>query len=468
MADALAGILESPTAERLATGFGFTEGPLWHPDGFYYFVDIRRSELHRLTPGQPPELVRAETGEGNGTTFDLQGRLVICEGGNRRVTRWAADGRSEVLVDRYEGKRLNRPNDVVCRSDGSLWFTDPGLRVPLPQREVPYAGVYRIAPDGTTALMADCEYPNGLAFSPDERTLYVANTRWTQYIHAFELDAAGQRAAPPDLRRHVLGRDRRRARRHEGRRRGARLLHGPRRHLGVRARRRAARHHPHAGGPGQRRLRRPRPPHAVLHRPHVGLHAARQGARPAASVAPGAGLTGQGFASRRRAVLARVVVGVVMSAVGGAAAQPGPPAGQPGASETAPLRQTVPSAAAASPVARTILDAVRPSVIQIKGFFGTNTAEAFHGSGFAVAPSGVFVTNWHVVSDAVLYPEKYRLEYRTPAGATGRITVRAIDIRHDLALVEAENSPPPRWRCARPRPSRGSARSRWASRSTSV
>jgi gluconolactonase len=191
MAEPFATLLEAPTAERLATGFGFTEGPLWHPDGFYYFVDIRRSQLFRVTPGKAPELVRADTGEGNGTTFDLQGRLVICEGGNRRVTRWSADGRSEVLVDRYEGKRLNRPNDVVCRSDGSLWFTDPGLRVPLTEREVPHAGVYRIAPDGTTALVADCEYPNGLAFSPDERTLYVANTRWTQYIHAFELDAAG-------------------------------------------------------------------------------------------------------------------------------------------------------------------------------------------------------------------------------------------------------------------------------------
>jgi gluconolactonase len=191
MTDSLSTILATSQAERLATGFGFTEGPLWHPDGFYYFVDIRKSTLHRLTPGKPPELVRDSTGEGNGTTFDLQGRLVICEGGNRRVTRWSGDGRSEVLVDRYEGKRLNRPNDVACKSDGSLWFTDPGLRVPLAQREVDHAGVYRIAPDGTTTLVADCEYPNGLAFSPDERTLYVANTRWTQYIHAFELDAGG-------------------------------------------------------------------------------------------------------------------------------------------------------------------------------------------------------------------------------------------------------------------------------------
>jgi gluconolactonase len=191
MGDDLSKLLETTQAERVATGFLFTEGPLWHPDGFYYFVDIRRSNLHRITPGKPAELVRADTGEGNGTTFDLQGRLVICEGGHRRVTRWSADGRSEILVDRYEGKRLNRPNDVVCKSDGSLWFTDPGLRVPLAERELPYAGVYRIAPDGATTLMADCDYPNGLAFSPDERTLYVANTRWTAYIHAFELDAAG-------------------------------------------------------------------------------------------------------------------------------------------------------------------------------------------------------------------------------------------------------------------------------------
>jgi gluconolactonase len=191
MADALSALLETTRAEQLATGFGFTEGPLWHPDGFYYFVDIRRSTLHRVTPGRAPELVRDATGEGNGTTFDLHGRLVLCEGGNRRVTRTSADGRIEVLVDRFEGKRLNRPNDVVCKSDGSLYFTDPGLRVPLAEREVDHAGVYRIAPDGAVSLVADCEYPNGLAFSPDERVLYVANTRWTQYIHAFELDAVG-------------------------------------------------------------------------------------------------------------------------------------------------------------------------------------------------------------------------------------------------------------------------------------
>jgi gluconolactonase len=191
MADALSAILETREAERLATGFVFTEGPLWHPDGFYYFVDVRSSVLYRITPGRAHEVVRDKTGGGNGTTFDLQGRLVLCEGENRRVTRTSADGRIEILMDRFDGRRLNRPNDVVCKSDGSIYFTDPGLRVPLAERELTYAGVYRIAPDGAQSLVADFEYPNGLAFSPDERLLYVANTRWTQYIHVLEVDPGG-------------------------------------------------------------------------------------------------------------------------------------------------------------------------------------------------------------------------------------------------------------------------------------
>jgi gluconolactonase len=188
---ALDDILETATAERLATGFGFTEGPAWHTDGFYYFVDIRKSVLHRLRPGGTPEIVRRDTGEGNGTTFDLVGRLVMCEGGNRRVTRMSADGAIAVLMDRYQGRRINRPNDVVCKSDGSIWFTDPGLRIPLAEKELAHSGVYRVDPDGTKHLVAEFEYPNGLAFSPDERTLYVANTRQAQYLHAIELDAAG-------------------------------------------------------------------------------------------------------------------------------------------------------------------------------------------------------------------------------------------------------------------------------------
>ena len=183
-------ILETTVLNKVAGGFIFTEGPLWHPDGFYYFVDIRSNLLYRMILGQPPERVR-ETLGGNGTTFDLQGRLINCEGDGRRVTRTEANGTVTVLVDLFEGKRFNRPNDAICHSDGSLLFTDPGLLVPLAEREQANAAIYRIAPDRGVSVVALFEYPNGLALSADERTLYVANTRWTQYIHALELDSAG-------------------------------------------------------------------------------------------------------------------------------------------------------------------------------------------------------------------------------------------------------------------------------------
>ena len=190
MADDLSAILETTEPERWATGFEFTEGPVWHPDGFFYFVDIRVSRLYRIAPGGTPEVVRENTGGGNGTTFDLQGRLLMCAGDARQVTRMDSQGRVEVVAERYEGRRLNRPNDIVCRSDGSIYFTDPSLRVPIEQRELE-AGVYRLAPDGAISLVANCEYPNGLAFTPDERTLYVANSRWTAYVHALELATDG-------------------------------------------------------------------------------------------------------------------------------------------------------------------------------------------------------------------------------------------------------------------------------------
>jgi gluconolactonase len=116
--------------------------------------------------------------------------------------RTGHDGKVEVLVDRYKGGRFNRPNDIVCRSDGSIYFTDPDKRVPYTEREIPPpagvdnlwdgACVYRVAPDGAISVLAHCEYPNGLAFSPDERTLYVANTRSSKYIHAIDVDAAGK------------------------------------------------------------------------------------------------------------------------------------------------------------------------------------------------------------------------------------------------------------------------------------
>jgi gluconolactonase len=199
-ANDLPDVLETTETIRLATGFVFTEGPLWHPDDFWYFVDLRPNNLHRIKPGQAPELVRKTEG-GNGTTFDLKGSLIVCEGDGRKVTRTGADGKVVTLVDNYNGGRFNRPNDVVCRSDGSLYFTDPDKRRAYHEREIPGpagvdnlwdgAAVYRVMPDGKIGILAHCEYPNGLAFSPDEKTLYVANTRSSRYIHAIDLDANG-------------------------------------------------------------------------------------------------------------------------------------------------------------------------------------------------------------------------------------------------------------------------------------
>src|SRR5436309_676782 len=126
MPDALSQILESSPPERLATGFVFTEGPLYHPDGFYYFVDVRTSKFYRIRPGSPAELLRENTGEGNGTTFDPQGRLVQCEGGNRRLTRWPADGKIGVP----DGMKVDVEGRVYCTGPGGTWvFAADGTRI---------------------------------------------------------------------------------------------------------------------------------------------------------------------------------------------------------------------------------------------------------------------------------------------------------------------------------------------------
>ncbi|OWT58964.1 SMP-30/gluconolactonase/LRE family protein [Candidimonas nitroreducens] len=183
-------LLESAHPQRIATGYVFTEGPLWDPRGYFYFADVRDDKLYRIKPGGTPELVR-QTTNGNGTTFDLQGRIVQCEGLARRLTRWDPQtDKAEILVDNIDGKKLNRPNDVICRSDGSLLFTDPDKRVDVKERELD-AAIWRLAPDGSIHLVANCEYPNGLAYSPDERHLYVANTRFMKYLHVIAFDAQG-------------------------------------------------------------------------------------------------------------------------------------------------------------------------------------------------------------------------------------------------------------------------------------
>jgi len=207
MATSLDDIVESPQAERLATGFVFTEGPLWHPEGYWLFVDVRASRIYRLVPGRQPEVIREQSGGSNGMTFDLQGRLLICEGDNRQITRREPDGTYTSIAQRLGGKRLNRPNDIVTRSDGSIYFTDPAGRLPVEERELGFSGVHRITPDGTLSnATAETEYPNGLAFSPDERILFVAITRRDehcleekergevcqhQFIRAFDVAADG-------------------------------------------------------------------------------------------------------------------------------------------------------------------------------------------------------------------------------------------------------------------------------------
>ena len=200
------------------------------------------------------------------------------------MTRTELDGTVATLIDRHEGNRLNRPNDVICRSDGTVFFTDPALRVPVAERDVGEGAVYRLSPDGSSHLVAWCEYPNGLALSPDERTLYVANTRWTAYIHAIELDATGNM-----VRRRVFADmssdlKQRRARRHESGRGGPRLLHGPWWCVDLLARWDQDRCHRDPGGHGQSCLRRPRSQDAISDVQYVDLYTASDDARKATSV----------------------------------------------------------------------------------------------------------------------------------------------------------------------------------------
>ena len=178
MASLLPGIVESSEAQQLATGFGFTEGPLWHPDGYWLFVDIRASLVHRMTSDGKTEVYRENSGGSNGLTFDVAGNLILCEGDNRQLSRRNADGSYTAIATHVGGQRINRPNDVVGRSDGSLYFTDPSGRLTAEERELDFSGVHRVSLSGShTIATRDTEYPNGIAFSPDESVLYVAITR---------------------------------------------------------------------------------------------------------------------------------------------------------------------------------------------------------------------------------------------------------------------------------------------------
>lgn len=170
--------------KRLATGFDWVEGPVWFGDAdCLLFSDIPNDRILRWNAETGISTFRAPSNFANGNTRDRQGRLITCEHGGRRVTRTEHDGRITVIADRFEGRRLNSPNDVVTKSDGSIWFTDPHYGIALDyegaraEQELP-CRVYRVDPQsgGIGVAVDDMNCPNGLAFSPDERLLYVADT----------------------------------------------------------------------------------------------------------------------------------------------------------------------------------------------------------------------------------------------------------------------------------------------------
>ncbi len=184
--------------ERLATGMQFTEGPVWHAcGGFLVFSDIPADQMKRWSPIDGLTDYRVPSGKSNGLTYDRQGRLLACEHANRRVTRTEADGSISVIASHYQGKRLNSPNDLIVKSDGSIYFSDPpyGLGEAFSEpaeQEQPGNGVYRLSPDGKTltVLVDDFDRPNGLCFSPDESLLYVDDTA-RMHIRVFQVQADG-------------------------------------------------------------------------------------------------------------------------------------------------------------------------------------------------------------------------------------------------------------------------------------
>lgn len=175
-------VMANAPVKRIATGFDWVEGPVWYGDQqCLLFSDIPNNRILRWT-AEGLSTFRTPSNYANGHTRDQQGRLISCEHGTRRVTRTEWDGSITVLADRFQGKPLNSPNDVIVAKDGAIWFSDPhygimtdyeGFKAP---QDLP-CSVYRIAPDGSIAAMVtDMACPNGLAFSPDENLLYVADT----------------------------------------------------------------------------------------------------------------------------------------------------------------------------------------------------------------------------------------------------------------------------------------------------
>ncbi len=171
----------SQQLEELGRGYRVAEGPVWkHEEEALLFSDLGHSRTMKWSAGAGVTLFRDSTNQGNGLALDPLGRLVICEGGRRRVTRLDLDGTLTIVADEYQGTKINRPNDVVVKSDGSIYFTDPARRDAKGQTDMDLAfcGVYRVAPDLSSIklLIDDFVLPNGLCFSPNEETLYVIDS----------------------------------------------------------------------------------------------------------------------------------------------------------------------------------------------------------------------------------------------------------------------------------------------------
>ncbi len=187
----LKSLIEAGEPERLATGFQFTEGPVWMADGYLLFSDIPANIMYKWTPESGAEVWREPSGNSNGLTRNSDDLLLACEHGNRRVSRTNPDGTVETIAGAYQGKRLNSPNDLVVKSDGVIYFTDPPYGIQPEEKEQPHNGVYRILTDGSLELMAtDFERPNGLAFSPDESILYIDDSYY-RHLRAFDVREDG-------------------------------------------------------------------------------------------------------------------------------------------------------------------------------------------------------------------------------------------------------------------------------------
>ncbi len=187
----LKSLIEAGEPERLATGFQFTEGPVWMAGGYLLFSDIPANIMYKWTPENGAEVWREPSGNSNGLTRNSDDLLLACEHGNRRVSRTNPDGTVETIAGAYQGNRLNSPNDLVVKSDGVIYFTDPPYGIQPEEKEQPHNGVYRILTDGSLELMAtDFERPNGLAFSPDESILYIDDSFY-RHLRAFDVREDG-------------------------------------------------------------------------------------------------------------------------------------------------------------------------------------------------------------------------------------------------------------------------------------